>query len=120
MEKVTTYSQAGLDQLTKENIEAGKVAFKSNDGSVAPIRLAFGDSFLVGNFGKFYSIEELADLLESGQYGSLVLIDEKQQPKFCSLTILLRLTLFKILPKNIVTLQLFAIFLQKSAYCILR
>ena len=84
MEKTTIYNQAGLDQLTKENIEAGKIAFKSNDGNVTTVRLAFGDSFTVGNFGKFYSIEELADLLKSGEYGSLVLIDEKQQPKFHS------------------------------------
>ena len=84
MEKVATYSQAGLDQLTKENIEAGKIAFRSNDGSVTPIKLAFGDSFTVGSSGKFYSIEELVDLLKSGQYGSLVSIDEKQQPEFHS------------------------------------
>lgn len=83
MKKTTTYSQAGLDQLTKENIVAGKIAFRNGDGSIVPIKSAFGDDFLIGEFGKLYSIEELVDLLRSGQHYELVILD-KEQPKFHS------------------------------------
>lgn len=84
MKKTTAYSQAGLDQLTKENIKAGKIAFKNNDGNIVPIKSAFGDDFLLGEFGKLYSIEELVDLLRSGQHYELVMLDKEQQPKFHS------------------------------------
>lgn len=84
MKKTMTYSQAGSDRLTKENIVAGKIAFKNSDGSIVPIKSAFGDDFIIGEYGKLYSIEELANLLKSGQCYELVMLDEGQQPKFHS------------------------------------